>query len=440
MLDHIHYQGGRLTIGGVGADELAARFGTPLYVYAGDAIRDRFAELSAAFAPLRPRVCYAVKACSNVHVCRLLAGLGAGMDVVSGGELARARLAGVAMSRVVFAGTGKTAAEIRDALTPAGSAAGSPCFNVESVQELERIAAIAGGLGVVAECALRVNPDVDAHTHRFTTTGRHENKFGVDIAEAPAIFAAWRDDRRIALRGLHCHLGSPIATPTPYVEALRGILGLIDRLAGEGVEIASLNLGGGFGVEYGNNSVAPIGAFAAAIVPSLAGRVVRGLAVTFEPGRWLVANAGVLLTTVQYVKRTPTKRFVICDAGVHTLIRPAFYCAHHFVWPAIVGPGDAPVGLAPPPGFVEGDRFDVVGPICESSDFLAQDRPLPGVAPDNLLAVFSAGAYGMSMASTYNDHPKPAEVMVAGGRATLIRRRQTHEELLAPELGTLGGS
>jgi diaminopimelate decarboxylase len=460
MLPFISYIQGRLTIDGVGAESLAASFGTPLYVYSANAVRERFAQLQAAFAPLRPTICYAIKANSNIHLCRLLASLGAGMDVVSGGELERAWLSGVPMSNVVFAGTGKAESEILAALVgsksplvgtlpvtiaPPDNRGPVGWFNVESEQELERIARIAQTQGVVARCALRVNPDVDAKTHKFTTTGKHENKFGVPIERAVAIFERFRDHRSVFLRGLHCHLGSPIATPTPYVEGLRALTALMDRLETQKIPIQSLNIGGGFGVDYGNNAVEPIESFAHAINPLLADRVERGLRVIIEPGRWIIANAGVLLTRIQYIKDAGTasdanaemtRTFAICDAGVHTLIRPALYNAHHTIWPAITTPELALNSLTPDAHISPTEllAYDVVGPICESTDFLAKARLMPKLSQGDLLAVFSAGAYGMSMASTYNDHPKPAEVMVDSQRVIRIRARQTAFSLIADEL------
>lgn len=450
-LPHIDYVDGALRVDGLAAEELAGRFGTPLYVYSGSTIRENYSRLAGAFGPLRPTLCYALKACGNIHVCRLLASLGAGMDVVSGGELERAWLSGVEMSRVVFAGVGKTEAEIRAALdgrfSPfAGRAGvGDPrgrgtvgLFNVESEGEFERIAGLCRELGRPARACLRINPDVDAGTHKYTTTGKHENKFGVDIARAAEFVEAHGKNPQLRLSGVHVHLGSPISTPGPYVEAIRAVLALADTLAAAGMPLETLNIGGGYGIDYGTGRVCTPEEFGAAIVPELSERVRSGLKVVMEPGRCIVGNAGVLLARVQYVKIGRSKRFVICDAGMHTLIRPALYGAHHFVWPTRVEAGHVPDGLRAPPQASGLVGTDVVGPICESSDFLCQDRALPAMNGGDLVAVFCAGAYGMSMASTYNDHPKPAEVLVEGGSARLIRGRGDVAGLIAAELDVGG--
>lgn len=448
---HIVYRSGALHIDGVDVDSVARAAGTPTYVYSGAEIRERYARLAGAFAELDPLLCYALKACGNLHVCRLLASMGAGMDVVSGGELERAWLSGAPMSMITFAGVGKSEEEIRAALdgrfSPlAGKVAGAVPesrgmvgrFNAESEQECERIARIAGELGVRARASLRVNPDVDAKTHKYTTTGKKENKFGVDIARARALFGRMKDHPHLALRGVHVHLGSPIASVTPYVEGTRAALALIDELAGDGVVIEELNLGGGFGIDYGRGAPASLEEFGAALVPLLRERVRAGLRVLLEPGRPIVGNAGVLLARVQYVKQGRTKKFVVVDTGMHQLVRPALYEAYHFAWPARVEARHLPPDMRERHEMEGLEVCDIVGPICESSDFLAQDRALPPMKQGDLLAVFSAGAYGMSMASTYNDHPRPAEVLIDGGKVLLIRPRQEIVELVRPELGEPG--
>ncbi|MFZ4574299.1 MAG: diaminopimelate decarboxylase, partial [Phycisphaerales bacterium] len=294
---------------------------------------------------------------------------------------------------------------------------------------------IASELGVRARASLRVNPDVDAKTHKYTTTGKKENKFGIDILRAKEIFERFKDHPNLHLRGVHLHLGSPIASPDPYAQGVRAALALIDELASAGITVEELNLGGGFGIDYGRGAPSTLDEFGAALVPMLEDRVLRGLRVLLEPGRPIVGNAGVLLTRVQYVKQGRSKRFVVVDSGMHQLVRPALYEAYHFAWPAKVAESHEPRDLSeqqPMEGLV---ACDLVGPICESSDFLALDRSLPPVSQGDLMAVFSAGAYGMSMASTYNDHPKPAEVLVDGESLLLIRPRQSILELVAPELG-----
>lgn len=440
---------------------LADRFGTPLYVYSAATLREHVSRLSTAFAPLAPKVCYAVKANGNLHLLKLLASLGCGMDVVSIGELERAFVAGVPLDRIVFAGVGKGEHEIRAALSSAHSslqgwahpseagfaarlaARGAvSCFNAESEQELELIAKVAEELGVPARAALRINPDVDAYTHAYTTTGKADNKFGVTIDRAIALFdrfgARSRTGPHLRLDGLHVHLGSPIYTTRPYVDAIQKLLVLEGELRARGHEIRSLDIGGGFAADYETGKTPAYDVYAAAIVPLLMPLVQRGVRIVMEPGRTIVANAGVLLTRVRYTKHNGGKHFVICDAGMNALIRPALYEAFHFMWPAKVTPE-----LTPParrsdldmPGL---NPVDVVGPICESGDFLAQDRRLPRIDPGDVIGVFGAGAYGMSMASNYNDQPLPAEVLVDGDRAMVVRERQTIADLLGAEMGTAG--
>jgi diaminopimelate decarboxylase len=436
----------------VSLDRLAEAAGTPVYVYSSATIRTAYRRLKAAFAPLDAELHYAVKASPNLHLLRLLRGLGAGMDVVSGGELERAWLAGTPMEEIGFAGVGKTEQEIRAALdgrfSPMRAEVAGPgwpdpsrrgpagMFNVESESELERLAALSRSLGTRARFCLRVNPNVDPHTHEYTTTGKEENKFGIDFDRVPEIAERFAREPALEFRGLHVHLGSPVPEVEPYLEAVAVLLGLCDRLERRGLPVGVLNLGGGWPVSYTDKAALPIEQFASRLVPVLRERVARGLRVRIEPGRSLVANAGVLVTRVQHVKRGRSRTFVICDAGMHTLIRPALYRAFHFVWPVAWG--------GPPPQWREDARLggegfegllpcDVVGPICETGDFLARGRYLPILEQGDLMAVFSAGAYGMSMASNYNDHGRPAEVLVDGNQATLINERQSLAALLATE-------
>jgi len=450
------FHDGILYAEGVDLRTLADSFGTPTYVYSSRRIEENYQRLVRAFEPLRPHIAYAAKANGNQEILRLLIGLGAGIDVVSGGELERAFLAGAQMERVTFAGTGKTEAEIRAALEPgcsplAGCAGVDQTrlsqrgrighFNVESEGELERIANVAEELGTRAVCCLRVNPNVDARTHKYTTTGKKENKFGLDVRLAPRIFEAWRGNRSLALVGLHFHLGSPIATPSPYAEALDVVMRMIDELQKAGHEVSVLNIGGGFGIAYGHEpqSVSTPEEFAAAIVPVLHSRVEQGLRVHLEPGRVLVGDAGILVTRVQYLKESGAKTFAICDAGMHTLIRPALYGAYHFVWPVAPSSGFVPQGKRPLQNLPGLRSTDLVGPICESSDFLAQERQIPPLRVGDLVAVFDSGAYGMSMASTYNDQPLPAEVLVRARGMELITPRQSVADLLGVARTARGG-
>ncbi len=406
------YKKGRLFAEGVAVEALAKRFGTPLFVYSRAHLRAQYRALTSALLPVRPLICYSVKANSNGAVIAALAAEGAGAEVVSDGELYRARRAGVPARRIVFAGVGKTEEEI-----DAGLRAGILFFAVESEPELERIAARARRLGRTARVALRVNPDVDPHTHHYISTGRKENKFGFDIERVRRAYERAAMLHGVEAVGLHMHLGSQILSPEPYVESLRKITPLCQDLRKQFASFRWLDLGGGMGISYRKDQRAlDPKAFARAVRPLLQS---LDLDVVLEPGRFLVGNAGLLVTRVQYVKEGPAKSFVIVDAGMSDLIRPPLYQAHHEI-AAVQATRKTLFG-------------DVVGPICESADFLALERELPHVAAGDLLAVRSAGAYAFSMASTYNSRPRAAEVMVSGRRAMLIRRRETVAELVRGE-------
>jgi diaminopimelate decarboxylase len=446
--DHpIHWRAGVLTVDDVPVPAIAEAAGTPTYVYSATAIRAAYQRLATAFAPLRPRFHYAIKASPNLHICRLLRSLGAGMDVVSGGEMERAWLAGTPMSDIVFAGVGKSDDEIRAALDGRFStvrhaaarfgaldpAARGPVgvLNVESESELRSIARLARELGVRARLCVRVNPNVDPHTHEYTTTGKEENKFGIDADRIVELFDAWSASDWVELAGLHIHIGSPVPRVEPYVEAVEVLFTLIDELEARGHSIRIVDLGGGWPVPYRDREVPPIEDYAERLVPLLEPRARRGLQVCLEPGRSILANSAVLVTRVEHVKHGRSKNFVICDAGMHVLIRPALYRAFHFVWP-VAWSGSAP-RFDEDPGLDGLDTVDVVGPICETGDFIARSRRMPAVDRGDLLAVFSAGAYGMSMASNYNDHGRPAEVLVHGDRLTLINERQSLEQIMETE-------
>ncbi|MBX3355189.1 MAG: diaminopimelate decarboxylase [Phycisphaeraceae bacterium] len=427
-MDHFTYLDGRLFCEQLSAESLAKAAGTPLYVYSAATLRDHFKRLEQAFTPVKPLVCFSVKCNANLSVLRLLAAEGAGMDVVSGGELMRARRAGVPASSCVFAGVGKSDEEIELALRE-----GIGLLNIESEAEFENVAAIARRLGLRCDAALRINPDVDPKTHRYTTTGRKETKFGVDLERARAFFARYGRDEFARLRGLHLHIGSPVYTTDPYVQSVTKALALKEQLERDGFTIDALDLGGGFGADYTTGQSPMVQAYADAIVPLLLPHHARGLRLFLEPGRTIAANAGILLTRVLYMKRSGDKRFAICDAGMQTLLRPSHYEAFHFIWPANPGTPMVPPSRSTDPGLPGLSPCDVVGPICETGDFLAVDRALPELARGDLLAVFSAGAYGMTMASRYNSSPLPAEVLVDGDTATVVRQREAWDDLMAHE-------
>jgi diaminopimelate decarboxylase len=427
-MDHFTYEGGELRCEGVTAEAIADAAGTPTYVYSRATLEGHLARIAEAFAPVDPLICYSVKSCGNLAVCRTLAAGGAGMDVVSGGELFRALRAGCPPERIVYAGVGKRDDEIAQALE-----AGIGLLNVESEPEFENIARIARAMGRTCRCALRVNPDVDPRTHRFTTTGTKETKFGVDIERAHAFFRTYGRDLHARLVGLHLHIGSPVYDTAPYVESVRKALALRDTLVSEGFEIEVLDVGGGFAADYETGRSPSAADYARAIVPLLEPAVRSGLRIVLEPGRSIAANAGILLTRVQYVKRSGDKTFAICDAGMNTLLRPSHYDAFHFIWPVRPAARHVPSMRSREPAMEGLVPQDVVGPICETGDFLALDRAMPPVERGDLLAVFTAGAYGMSMASRYNSVPLPAEVMVDGDAFRVVRRRESLEDLVAHE-------
>jgi len=391
---------------------IAADYGTPCYVYSRAAFEQQWRAFDQAFAGREHLVCFAVKACSNIAVLNVLARLGSGFDIVSGGELERVLAAGGDPSRIVFSGVGKGWAEIRRALE-----VGIRCFNVESAPELDRIGHIAAEIGVRAPISLRVNPDVDARTHPYVATGLKENKFGIPAAEVPALVAGIRELPQLDLIGLDCHIGSQLTSTQPFLDALDRLLNLADRLASEGIRIHDINVGGGLGVRYRDEQAPAPGDYAAALLRRLDGQP-YGLLV--EPGRAIAANSGVLLTRVEYLKPGEHRNFAIVDAGMNDLIRPALYGAWHQVSP--VSPRE---GIQPQP-------WDIVGPVCETGDFIAKERRL-ALATGDLLAVHSAGAYGFVMSSNYNTRPRPPEIMVNGDKAYLVRERETVEALMRGE-------
>jgi diaminopimelate decarboxylase len=409
-----HYREHALYCEGVPLAEVAARVGTPCYVYSATNILENFRAYDESFGDLPHTICYAVKANGNLSILRLLAQAGAGFDIVSGGELFRVLKAGGDPSKVVFSGVGKTAAEIDEAL-----AAGIFHFNCESEPELALIDSLAHRRGMQARVSVRINPDVEADTHHYISTGRLAHKFGIDISEAEGVYARARQHPNLLVEGVSCHIGSQLMSFAPILEATDRVLRLIDRLRAQGLNIRHADLGGGLGVAYRRDETAPsIREFVSALKAKAGG---RGLRVMLEPGRSIVAAAGVLLAKTLYRKNTGGKEFVITDAAMNDLIRPALYSAHHEILPVR--------RLAH--GTI---RADVVGPVCETGDFLARDRELPEVLPGDVLAVCTAGAYGFVQASTYNARRRPAEVLVEGDQWRVIRERESYEDLIRGEM------
>ena len=395
--------------------DLANQFGTPLYVYSQQALNQAFTDYQTAFAALNPLICYAVKANSNLSIIRHFARLGCGFDIVSGGELARVLAAGGDASKTIFSGVGKSIAEIEYALQQ-----GIKCFNVESLPELERINEVAARLGVRAPISLRINPDVDAQTHPYISTGLKANKFGIAMSDAEAAYHHAATLPHLQIVGIDCHIGSQLIKLEPLIEACERLLLLIDRLTAQGIHLEHLDLGGGAGIVYRDEDVPDLAAYAQA-VHQLIGE--RPLSLILEPGRSLVGNAGFLLTRVEYVKQNEDKQFVIVDAAMNDLMRPALYQAYHHITNAENSP------IAP---FIA----DIVGPICETGDFLAQNREIAAQAGD-VLVIHSAGAYAFSMASNYNTRPRAAEVWVSGDSVHTIRERETLAQLMHNELAGL---
>ena len=428
-MDHFHYVDGHLYCEDLPVSGLAEEFGTPLYVYSKAGFVGQLKAIQDAFAEAEPLVCYAMKANSNLSILRLMAEHGAGFDVVSGGELARVLIAGGQAGKTVFAGVGKTDEEIA-----AGLKAGVLMFNVESEAELDAIARVADSIGVRASVALRINPDVDPKTHRYTSTGKKESKFGMDIDRSLALAERSKGLKSVSMIGVHMHIGSGILTTEPYASATRKAADVIARLREMGHPIAWFNMGGGFGIDYRGHEARPVAEFAEAVMASIKA---TGCRLVMEPGRVIAGNSGILVSRVLYTKQSGDKRFLIQDAAMNDLIRPALYESFHRIWPV-----DVPPGLpAPPSDFeaaIEGtEPWDVVGPVCESGDFLAKDRALPGLDRGALLATFSAGAYGMVMASNYNTRPRAAEILVDGSNAIVARRRETLDELIEQERAAL---
>jgi diaminopimelate decarboxylase len=406
------YRDGVLCAESVSLATIAQAVGTPCFVYSRAALADAFNAYTRAFADTRPLVCYAAKANSNIAILDLFARLGSGFDIVSGGELARVLAAGGAPERIVFSGVGKSEAELRVALEH-----DILCFNVESSSELERLNRVAARMHKVAPVSFRVNPDVDPGTHPYISTGLKENKFGVPHGDALGLYRSARQLSNVRIVGIDCHIGSQITELAPYLDALDRILDLVVRLAAEGIDLAHIDLGGGVGIRYRDEQPLALPDYARAIRDRMAGRRER---LILEPGRSLVGNGGLLLTRIEYLKHGEARHFAIVDAAMNDLMRPALYDAYHEVLPVMERSATAP------------RVYDVVGPVCESGDFLARDRRL-AVAEGDLIAIMSAGAYGMSMSSNYNTRPRAAEVMADGTAWHVIRDRETIPELFGRE-------
>ncbi|AWH88793.1 diaminopimelate decarboxylase [Limnobaculum parvum] len=408
-MDYFNYKDGQLFAEDVPVIDLAARFGTPLYIYSRATIERHWHAFNDALSGHPHLICYAIKANSNLAFLNILARLGSGFDIVSQGELERVLVAGGDPAKIVFSGVAKSVSEIRRALE-----VGIRCFNVESIPELHRINQIAGEMGVKAPISLRINPDVDAKTHPYISTGLKENKFGISYQKAREVYRLANEMPNIEVRGVDCHIGSQLTELSPFLDATDRLLVLLDQLKEDGIEIHHLDLGGGLGVRYDDETPPEPKEYAAALLQKLKGR--EGLELCFEPGRAIAANAGIMLTTVEYLKDQDDHHFAIVDAGMNDLIRPALYEA----WMKIIPVIEKPTG--------QHQTYDVVGPVCETSDFLGKNRELT-LNQGDLLAVRSAGAYGFTMSSNYNTRCRPAEIMVDGAQAYVVREREIFEDL-----------
>jgi diaminopimelate decarboxylase len=411
-MNHFIYRNQELCCEEVEVAKIAAEVGTPFYLYSHATLARHFQTFDSSFANIPHLSCFAVKSCSNIAILRLFAQLGGGADIVSGGELFRALTAGVPPERIVYSGVGKTREELAYALR-----ANILQFNVESEQELEALQEVAAAAGVKARVSFRVNPDVDPQTHAYISTGLAKNKFGIPIDQGVAVYLRARELANIQVQGVSCHIGSQLTQVSPFIESLRKLKNFIARLQAEGIRISHLDLGGGLGIQYRDEEPPHPEEYAQAIQAELAG---LDCTLILEPGRVIVGNAGALITRVHYTKQGPAKKFVIVDAGMNDLARPSLYGAYHAIRPV----RDHGQGR---------EVADVVGPICETGDFLSRDQEVPVSLPGELLAVMSAGAYGFSMSSNYNSRPRVAEVLVAGAGYHVIRQRENYEDLVRGE-------
>ncbi len=417
------YKNKQLYCEAVNISNIAKKVATPFYLYSYNTLLGHFRKLQKAFSPIKPLICYSMKANSNLSICRTLVKAGSGLDIVSGGELYKALLVGCDPKKIVYASVGKTEEEIRQAI-----AKQILFFNVESLPELELINKVACDLGVIASVALRINPDVEPKTHSYITTGKLTNKFGIDFDTAYGILQNRGKLSHVQFNGLHMHIGSQIIDSQPYVLALRRIVGFIERLRKEAIRIEYLNIGGGLGIIYSEEKPQTADEFAKKVLPILKN---TGLKVILEPGRFIVGNAGILVAKILYVKKTPLKNFVIVDAGMNDLIRPSLYGAYHEILPLEYKTQNA---KRLPAGKAGNAQYDVVGPICESGDFFAKDRILPKVIEGEFLAIMSAGAYGFSMASNYNCRLRPMEIMVKGNKFYTVRKRDSYVDLVRKDV------
>ena len=424
-MDYFRYSKGELFAEDVNVEKIAQTVGTPVYVYSKATILDHFEKIKKAFAKLDTTICYSIKACGNINILKMFAEAGSGFDIVSGGELYRAQQTGADMKKTVFAGVGKTDEEIISALK-----AGIGYFNIESEAELENLIALAKQTGKKTKVALRVNPDVDPKTHKHITTGTKETKFGVDIERAGKVFEQYSKNENVSLCAIHVHLGSGGKTIDPYCLAIKKVMPLIESLRKKGFTIEMIDLGGGYGAAYQTDTVPIAADYADGIIPLLKD---KNLKLVLEPGKSIMANAGILLTKVLYLKQNGSKKFVIVDAGMNDLIRPCLYEAFHFIWPAKVEERFSFLKRTDKLDIKGLEFVDIVGPICEGTDFFAKDRAIPPVKRGDLISIFTAGAYGFTMASNYNARPLPPEVLVDGKDFKIIRKRQSYGDMVALE-------
>ncbi|MDA3915690.1 MAG: diaminopimelate decarboxylase [Deltaproteobacteria bacterium] len=424
-MDSFKYKNGKLFAEGVDVAEIADQVGTPVYIYSRATFLDHLKKIQDAYVDIDTTICYSIKACGNIHILKELAEAGSGFDIVSGGELYRARQAGADLSKIVFAGVGKTDREIIEALD-----AGIGCFNIESEAELENLIKLCKTHGKTTKSALRVNPDISYDAHKHTTTGVKETKFGIDIERTMKIYDRYADNGAVEMSVIHVHLGSGGKTIDPYVNYVKKILPLVEELRSKGYAIDTLDLGGGYGADYETATVPSAADYAAGVVPLLKA---ANLKLILEPGKSIIANAGIMLTSTLFKKSSGNKTFVIVDAGMNDLIRPCLYEAFHFIWPTRVSANLVPEKRINGLEMENTEKVDVVGPICEGTDYFAKNRAIPKLERGDLVAVFSVGAYGYTMASNYNARPMCPEVLVDGDQFRVIRKRQTYEDLIKME-------